>query len=176
MGKPRTEIFIDAPNLYKGFKRAEMNPNINYHKFIRLLSGGYKLERAYVYSSSPDASKEPKNAAGHQRWVANLKRNSKITVRLGRLEYRTPNEPPIEKGADTLLTIDMLSGAYEDRFDIAIIVTSDSDFVPLVEKVQKMNKLVINTFVPGFASFHLRQICDSFRAVDKKTHKAVMGN
>ncbi|MGI9074506.1 MAG: NYN domain-containing protein [Bryobacteraceae bacterium] len=40
------------------------------------------------------------------------------------------------KGVDIALTKDMLVHAFLDNFDIAVLVTGDGDYVPLVEEVK----------------------------------------
>ena len=37
---------------------------------------------------------------------------------------------------------DILSDAYDDVYNVGILVSSDGDFVPLVKKVQSMEKRV----------------------------------
>jgi uncharacterized LabA/DUF88 family protein len=38
-----------------------------------------------------------------------------------------------EKGIDVKLAIDLLMGAVEDRYDVAVLVSSDTDLVPAIE-------------------------------------------
>lgn len=45
-----------------------------------------------------------------------------------------------QKGVDVELAIDVLDLAYADRYDVAILVTGDADFVPLVRKITSLNK------------------------------------
>lgn len=42
-----------------------------------------------------------------------------------------------EKGIDVKLAVDLLIGAYEDKFDTAIIVSSDTDLIPVIDLVRK---------------------------------------
>lgn len=61
-------------------------------------------------------------------------------VRLGRIvkingEYR-------QKGVDTLLVLDMITMAYQDQYDIAVLVGGDRDFVPAVNIVKNLGKHV----------------------------------
>ena len=45
-----------------------------------------------------------------------------------------------QKGVDVELAIDVLDSAHEDRYDVAVLVTGDSDFVPLVRRITSLNK------------------------------------
>lgn len=49
-----------------------------------------------------------------------------------------------EKGVDSAIVTDLLSLAWQNAFDVAILVTSDADFVPAVERVQERGLKVIN--------------------------------
>lgn len=42
-----------------------------------------------------------------------------------------------EKGIDVKMAVDMLAGALDDRYDTAIVVSSDTDLVPAVDWVRK---------------------------------------
>jgi uncharacterized LabA/DUF88 family protein len=50
----------------------------------------------------------------------------------------------VEKGVDAAIVTDLLSLAYQDTLDVAIIVSSDSDFVPPVKRVQERGTKIIN--------------------------------
>lgn len=78
---------------------------------------------------------------------------------LGRLEKR-PNGIVVEKGVDVKLAVDLLSGAFRNEYDEAIIVSNDSDFVPAIIEVQKLGKKVSNVSFPCTKSFHLNKICN----------------
>ncbi len=45
-----------------------------------------------------------------------------------------------QKGVDVELAIDVLDFAHEDRYDVAVLITGDSDFVPLVRRITSLNK------------------------------------
>lgn len=45
-----------------------------------------------------------------------------------------------EKGVDVNLAVDLLVGAYEKQYDIAILISSDTDLIPAIEKVKILKK------------------------------------
>jgi NYN domain len=63
-----------------------------------------------------------------------------------------------EKGVDTALVTDLLSLAWQGAYDLAILVTSDADFIPAVEHVQEKGLKVINAAWPGIGH-ELRTAC-----------------
>ncbi len=72
----------------------------------------------------------------------------------------------IEKGIDTAIVTDMIRLAWEDSWDLAVLVSADRDFIPAVEYLgQKGHKVVHAAFPPWgmdlstkcWASFDVRQ-------------------
>lgn len=55
-----------------------------------------------------------------------------------------PYERAIEKGTDSAIITDMFSLAWEKAYDVALLVSSDADLVPAVEKIQDRGLKVIN--------------------------------
>jgi len=47
-----------------------------------------------------------------------------------------------EKGVDVKIAVDILVGAYEDLYDDAILISSDTDLIPVIQKVKQLGKRV----------------------------------
>jgi uncharacterized LabA/DUF88 family protein len=45
-----------------------------------------------------------------------------------------------QKGVDVELAIDVLDYAHENRYDVAVLITGDADFIPLVRRITSLNK------------------------------------
>lgn len=54
----------------------------------------------------------------------------------------------------------MVEGAMENKFDTAIIVSGDGDFVPAVLCVKRKNKRVENIYFKGTSSRNLKINCN----------------
>jgi len=54
-----------------------------------------------------------------------------------------------EKGVDAAIVTDVLSLAWEQAFDVAVLVSSDVDMIPCVERLQEKGIKVINASWPG---------------------------
>ena len=87
----------------------------------------------------------------------------KIQNEKGKFEYSV-------KGDDIYLATDLISLAYEDGYDIAIVVSGDGDFVPAIQKVQKLGKKVENAFFNISRSSYLKQVCDKSIRLDDYMH------
>lgn len=72
----------------------------------------------------------------------------------------------VEKGIDAAIVTDMISLAWENVWDVAILVSSDHDFMPLVDYLTTKGRKIINAHFPPkgaelaracWASIDLRQ-------------------
>ena len=63
-----------------------------------------------------------------------------------------------EKGVDTRIATDMISLAWDANYDVAVLVSSDRDFVPVAEFLGKRGIIVIHGAFPPSAS-ELSQAC-----------------
>lgn len=86
-------------------------------------------------------------------------------VRMGWGFLRRESKKRTQKGVDVLLTTEMLTGAVDDSYDVALLIAADGDFVPLLEEVRRRGKQVILSArekgLPG-VSVELRRSCDLF--------------
>jgi len=70
------------------------------------------------------------------------------------------------KGDDIHLGIDMVSFAYEDLYDTAILVSGDGDFAPAVKRIQKLGKKAENAYFLISRSSLLKKVCNSSILLD----------
>ena len=63
-----------------------------------------------------------------------------------------------EKGIDTAIVTDMIKLAWADAYDVAVIVSSDRDFVPVAEFLQTRGIRVIHGSFPPLG-IELSQKC-----------------
>ena len=61
---------------------------------------------------------------------------------------QAPIVATIEKGVDTRIVTDMISLAWQDAYDIAVLASLDADLIPAVEFVQQKGKRVIQAGFP----------------------------
>ena len=64
----------------------------------------------------------------------------------------------VEKGIDTAIVTDMISLAWEEAWDVAILVSSDRDFIPVVDFLTSKGRRVINAHFPP-QGMHLARTC-----------------
>jgi uncharacterized LabA/DUF88 family protein len=67
------------------------------------------------------------------------------------------------------LAVDMVIGAYEDRFDVAMLVAGDTDYVRAIRAVQARGKRVVWCHLPGQRHTDLlAQLCDEKRELTEQ--------
>ena len=82
-----------------------------------------------------------------------------VTLRLGRV--RESGGKPIEqKGVDVLMAIDLITKAFRNQFDIAVVITGDDDLLDAVKTVKDTGKLVCGFFFKEHISPNLRKEYD----------------
>ncbi len=66
------------------------------------------------------------------------------------------------KRVDIALATEMLSHAYNDNYEVAVLVAGDEDYVPLVQEIKRTGKQVALWFFEDGLSRHLKRESDLF--------------
>ncbi len=138
----RVCVFIDGQNLYYRLREdghaTDRWSESEWSSFLSQLCPPESLVEAYYYNAEL-----PEHHPRHQRQLSYLERmdhHPDIMVRRGYV--RGHGDEMREKRVDSLIVADMVSLAYENAYDIAVLLSGDEDFVPAVEAVQKLGKKV----------------------------------
>jgi len=129
----RITVFLDNSNIFMGFRK--YNVLVDYEKLKQVITGERYLQdiilyEGIVYPMSPEKKK----------WYDNLIDKSGYKVEVS-FDKRIGREIS-EKKIDIRIAIDMISLAYEDGYDRAILVSGDGDFVPVFKKLKELNKKI----------------------------------
>ncbi|MBM3247420.1 NYN domain-containing protein [Candidatus Pacearchaeota archaeon] len=157
----RVCVFIDGSNLYNNLKKNKIK--IPFEELMTLLEKKRKLINIFYYTAELDKSYNFKKYVEHHEFLEKLKKIPNFRVVLCNLKKVTFEDGSIKyqiKGDDVHLTVDLVGGAYENSYDVAIIVSGDEDFVPAIELVRAKGKKVINAFFPKSSAYRLRSCCD----------------
>ena len=134
-------VFIDGSNLYHNLKSIFGSTDLDYAKFISKLIGSQReLVRTYYYNCPLEQSEDSAAYKAQQRFFEYLYRIPDFEVRLGRLQLK--KDKKVEKGVDVKLATDMLSKAFKNHYDVAILISGDGDFVEVVNQVKDLAKHV----------------------------------
>jgi len=76
-----------------------------------------------------------------------------------------------EKMTDVNIATEMLTDAFEDKFDTALLVTADSDLVPTIRALKRLfpTKQIVVFFPPGRYSAQLKIVADRQLTIGRGT-------
>ena len=143
----RVAIYIDGSNLYYKLKDLEIK-NITYFDYSGL-SKWLARDREVIskrYYIGVVKAKES-DIRGQQLRKSQIKLFNHLTspsqgfvIKRG---YLMKNDGVYhEKGVDVKIAVDLLVGAYEDIYDTAIVLSSDTDLIPAIQKVNHLGKKI----------------------------------
>ena len=140
VARRRVMIFIDGSNLYHVLKQNTDKRDLDYKKFSQKLCGDRELIRTYYYNIRQESPDNPQLAASQDRFLNALYETEYLEVKLGIWKQR--GHTMVEKGVDVMIAADLISHAYEDHYDTAILVSGDADFYPALQVVKDTGKQV----------------------------------
>ena len=161
MNKQKVAIFIDGSNLYHNLKGN--NIKTTFEEIIKKVESKRKVVDVFYYTALLDKSVDEEKYKEHKKFLDKIKKIPDFKVVLCNLRKVVSEDGSVDfaiKGDDVYLATDLIKGAYEDLYDIAIIVSGDADFIPAIKLVQKKGKKVINAFFPKSSSYLLRDCCN----------------
>ena len=139
----KTTIFVDAGYLIAVTRRK--NKRVDLVKLSKVLAKD-SWEKTIFYSALPKfGTTEYSNA---QRFHSKIARLDKFEVRFGRLQYDKRGKAT-QKGVDMKLGIDLVQMSMKKDFDVAILITGDSDFLYAVQKAREANVKIKLAHFPG---------------------------
>ncbi|MCY4456911.1 MAG: NYN domain-containing protein [Acidimicrobiaceae bacterium] len=159
MKTERVIAYVDGYNLYFGLLDAGLRNSrwLDLRGVYRtLLKPGQRLELVRYLTTS--VRSDPDKAKRQATFIDALRATGQIEIDFGRFlskrmtcrQCKTQWSKREEKRTDVNIAVRLLSDAYDDRFDVAIIMSGDSDLVPIVEAVRERfaDKSVIVAFPP----------------------------
>ncbi|MDP3975389.1 MAG: NYN domain-containing protein [bacterium] len=170
----RAVVFIDGGNFYFRLRDLtstfEDRPSLLSFPFMRFcdwLVRPHQLVAVHYYIGALKRQrgnqKSEKMYADQQKLIATL-REQKVSVILGHV-IQHPDKSYHEKGVDVRIAVEMIRLAREDRYDVAYLVSSDTDLVPAVEEVRLLRKEVCYTGFSRSQSFGLTKASSDTRLI-----------
>lgn len=154
MPKEKLCIFIDGGNVFHAANSLKIH--IDLAKLAAALTGNRTLTRTYYYGATLDTPAQ-------QRFFDKL-RHLGFTVKT--LPLRQYDGTSFEKGIDVMLVTDMLTLAYNNTYDTALLVSGDKDFTYTVQEIKTLGKTVeVAAFAHALAS-ELEQAADNTILLD----------
>ncbi len=147
----RVAIFVDGANVYFAQKEA-LGWWIEWPRFLAAMREGRELVAARWYQAYNRTPEPEQERFLHHLTLIGFSIRKKV---LKQVFDRTSGTYHMKGSLDIELAIDALSEA--DHYDTAVFVTGDSDFVPLLETLQRRGKRVMVAATPQNVAVELRQ-------------------
>ena len=141
----RVAIYIDGSNFYHKIKELGLSNLVkfDYRSLSKWLAGGREIISCRYYigiiRAEEGNEKGQELRKNQQRLLSHLhSSNQNFVVKNG---YMMKSGGVYhEKGVDVKLAVDLLVGAYDDLYDTAILVSSDTDLIPAISKIRHLDK------------------------------------
>jgi uncharacterized LabA/DUF88 family protein len=161
----RLAIFIDGSNLYHALRSNFRRHDLNFTEFTTKLCGPRRLFRTYYYNVLQDPAQRPDGHREQQEFLDILRKTPYLEVRLG--GTKIAQGIPVEKGIDIMLATDLLYFAWNDFYDVAVLVSGDSDFAYALQAVKNMGKHVEVAYFGSGVSKDLLDVADNRHELDR---------
>jgi uncharacterized LabA/DUF88 family protein len=165
----RVIAYIDGFNLYFGLKAARWKRFywLNVQSLVRnLLKGEQDLVFTKYFTSR--VSYPPDKERRQSTYIEALETLSDFQVHYGHYqanpqrcrECGTKTMVPSEKMTDVNIAVELLSDAYQDKFDVALLISADSDLTAPLLTIKSLfpEKRIIVAFPPQRHSAQLERI------------------
>ncbi|OGJ58314.1 hypothetical protein A3H22_01285 [Candidatus Peribacteria bacterium RIFCSPLOWO2_12_FULL_55_15] len=144
MPTERIVILVDGSNMYHYLRELDFKrlSEFDYKAFAQFLASGRTVVSSTYYIGKVRARGDAKSEElrrGQQRLLAHLE-NMGWHVEFGHMLEN--NGVFQEKGVDVHIAVDLLTGAYDNVYDTAVLVSSDTDLIPAVHSVRHKKKKV----------------------------------
>lgn len=157
MGK--SPISLDYGTLFQGI--VSLVPNTDYLK-------------TFIFAPEPEKFlMQDEKLRSYFNWVTGLRGSPFIDVITGRYLARPKNPSvemdindintyyKVEKGTDINLAIHTISKAQSNSFDVAFIMSADTDYIPVYQQLKMLGKIVVVVVVDGQIISKIRPECDN---------------
>lgn len=167
----RVAIFIDGSNLYHALRSNFGRHDLNFSEFANRLCGNRFLFRTYYYNVLQSSSGRTDGIREQQDFLNALRETPYLEVRLG--GTKLSQGVAVEKGVDVMLATDLLHFAWNNLYDVAVLVSGDSDYAYALQAVKNMGKHVEVAYFENNISRDLLDISDKRHLLDIKFFKGL---
>ena len=171
-GRLRVMVFVDGYYLESNLKKQWGDDiTVDYSKFRESLYSYLHLGtdrsvtyviRIYYYDAIEEGMLKPFEQDIKHKLINDTEY---FELRLGRLKKDGEGKPR-QKGVDTLIALDMVTKAYQNHYDIAVLLAGDDDFLDVVRAVKNAGKQVFGFYFDKLTSQELKNSFDMKLSID----------
>lgn len=160
-------VFIDGNNFESAvtslFNGAQQR--IDYGKLANYIANirNGQLQRLYYYTAM--SSHDKTKAAATKKFIDTLNKHVPYCVaKAGYLKHMGQDangkDIYIEKGTDVNIAVDLVSLAYNNAYDEAVLLSADTDYEPAIRVVRQLGKNIVAGIVDQQKAGYLKDLCD----------------
>ena len=152
----RAFLYVDGLNLYHRAARRYNLKWVNVCELARqLIADDNEIVKTKYFTALVGRSSGPKKPARQRIYLRALATVPNLEVVKGRFRYRedyrlraeAPHDMvkvrmPEEKGSDVNLAVHMVDDAHRDLYDVALVISNDSDLIGALRIVRRQGKIV----------------------------------
>jgi uncharacterized LabA/DUF88 family protein len=161
----RTNVYVDGFNLYYGALRRTPYKWLNLSRLCQLLLPNHQIQTIKYFTARVSARPyNPGQAVRQQAYLRALRTLPNVEIILGHFltseilmpaAGQPPNKPQYvkvikteEKGSDVNLATHLLWDGFKGKYDVAVLITNDSDLLEPVRIVQRELGLTVGIINP----------------------------
>ncbi len=167
----RVAVFIDGSNLYHALQNNFKRHDLNFAEFSHKLCGTRQLSRVYYYNVLQDPNHWPDAYREQQEFLDSLRKTPYLEVRLG--TTKLSQGVPVEKGIDIMLATDLLRFAWNGLYDVAVLVSGDSDFAYVLQAAKDIGRHVEVAYFERSISKDLLNVADYAHILNRTFFKGL---
>ena len=177
----RTMVFIDYQNfninLKKHYENSKNFNRIDYFRLGKAINEKIPIKseviKTYLFAYKPcDTLMTLNYYSNYYDWLTKLKVTPYLEIIEGRQEIRIPdkavfniNDPSTyyteEKETDINLATHMVSKAFQNAFDVAILISGDTDYIKVIETLHSIGKVVVIAHFKHQNISRYNNLCDA---------------
>jgi uncharacterized LabA/DUF88 family protein len=163
----KAAVFIDGGYAKVRKQLGFSQKDVDYAVFSDKLCRSCERFRTYYYDCMPykdamPSSDDENRYKQKQRFIESLRYLDRFEIRLGHLLKVNATDFK-QKGVDIQLSIDLTRLCWQDKVEMVILVTADTDFIPAIQEAKNAGVTAVLAYCPNMnkpISKALYQICD----------------
>jgi len=189
MPKLTTNVYIDGFNLYRGCVKGTPYRWLNLSKLCTMLLPGHQINRIRYFTALVQPTPFSPQKLQHQlTYIRALKTIPNLTDHYGQFRTHTvrrplasppPGSPRFveildrkEKGSDVNLATYMLVDGFKKEYEMAVVISNDSDLVEPIKLLQSELGLRVGVIHPHVNVVHeLRDAAEFYRHIRERAIK-----
>lgn len=156
-------------------------PKLDYNKIFKnivKMRSDISYTKTFIFAPKPDdfLLTDVRNQKYYQ-WITGLNASKYTDVVEGRYVARPTGNSPmnindtstyykIEKGTDLNLAVHALSKAFSNAYDVAFIMSADTDYISLYKHLKMLGKIVIVVAIQGQSLKFIKPEVDDYIFLD----------